>query len=132
MSMLVVVNTANAMLHLKIGDEISGTVIWADSDIDLSIVKIDKRRRPYFPKGTFLGDVRVNVSPWLPFRTKTVLCIFLNGKEAVVKKLGKYAICLFLSLVLSISNNSETVLSKGTRLFSSEILAIFFLPMILR
>ena len=44
MSMLVVVNTANAMLHLKIGDEISGTVIWADSDIDLSIVKIDKRR----------------------------------------------------------------------------------------
>lgn len=29
---------------MKIGDEISGTVIWSDSEIDLSIVKIDKRR----------------------------------------------------------------------------------------
>lgn len=31
-------------MTLESGDEFSGTVIWADSDIDLSIVKIDKRR----------------------------------------------------------------------------------------
>lgn len=37
-------NIVNAMLHWRVGDEYSGTVIWADSDIDLSIVKIDKRR----------------------------------------------------------------------------------------
>ena len=36
-------DTVNAMLHWKIGEEYSGTVIWSDSDIDLSIVKIDKR-----------------------------------------------------------------------------------------
>ena len=32
------------MWHLKDGEEFSGNVIWADSDIDLSIVKIDARR----------------------------------------------------------------------------------------
>lgn len=31
------------MLLLKIGEEYSGTVIWSDSDIDLSIVQINKR-----------------------------------------------------------------------------------------
>lgn len=44
MNTLVVENIVNAMWHSKIGDEFSGSVIWSDSDIDLSIVKIDKRR----------------------------------------------------------------------------------------
>ena len=37
-------NIANAMSLLKIGDEFSGNVIWSDSDIDLSIIKIDAKR----------------------------------------------------------------------------------------
>ena len=94
-------------------------------------MRTERRRRPYFPKGTFFGDVSVSVSPWLPFLTKTVLCMFLKGKEAVVKKLGKYAICFFFSRVLSSSNSSATVLSSGTRLDSFVTSEIFFLPMIL-
>ena len=44
MNMLVAQSIVDTMLHLKIGEEYIGTVVWSDSDIDLSIVKIDKIR----------------------------------------------------------------------------------------
>ena len=37
-------NIADAMLQQIVGNEFEGAVIWSDSDLDLSIVKIDTRR----------------------------------------------------------------------------------------
>ena len=42
--MLAEQSIVDAMLRSRIGEEYIGTVVWSDSDIDLSIVKIDKIR----------------------------------------------------------------------------------------
>ena len=77
-------------------------------------------------------DLKEDLSILEDMITLAINDAFKQIDDVTNKKLGKYAICFFFSLVLSISNNSETVLSIGIRLFSSEISVIFFLPMLIR